>query len=67
MDWNQIETKWAVMARRIRADVPCGKPDEGLVALRLGDKVDVPKRIVIKGAVAVNIKITQTRSPVLIP
>lgn len=25
MDWNQIETKWAEMARRIRADAQCGE------------------------------------------
>ena len=28
MDWNQIETKWSAMARRIRADAPCGPTQE---------------------------------------
>ncbi len=31
MDWNQIETKWSAMARRIRADVQCGVPDDILL------------------------------------
>lgn len=25
MDWKEIETKWAEMARRIRADAVCGE------------------------------------------
>ena len=32
MRWNQIEAKWAVMARRIRADVPYRFHDDGMVA-----------------------------------
>ena len=27
MNWDQIEVKWAEMARRVRADAPFGKPD----------------------------------------
>ncbi len=64
MDWTQIETKWAVMARRIRADVPCGKAEDNMVVRRLGGKDDMPKRIIIKGGVAVSVEITQTRNSV---
>ncbi len=28
MEWTQIEIKWAAMARRVRADVPCTQQDE---------------------------------------
>ena len=43
MDWNQIEAKWAAMARRVRSDLPDiihGRPDEDPLTTPPGDLPD---------------------------
>lgn len=34
MNWDQIESKWAAMTRRVRADWPTDKPDAAPKPLR---------------------------------
>ncbi|MES2913541.1 MAG: hypothetical protein V4753_00365 [Pseudomonadota bacterium] len=34
MNWDQIETKWAAMTRRVRADWPIERPDPSSKASR---------------------------------
>ncbi len=63
MDWNQIETKWAVMARRIRADVRCGKMDESILMLRRVGKDGANARVVVTQTVSVTANVTQKREP----
>ncbi len=63
MDWNQIETKWAVMARRIRADVQCGKTDESMIMRRRRAKDDVARKIVAKENAAASTEGAQKRNP----
>ena len=48
MDWNQIEIKWAVMARRIRADVQCGKADDAISRAAHRARLRGAKRVVAK-------------------
>ncbi len=67
MDWNQIETKWAVMARRIRADVKCGKTDETVIPRRRGRTDDAGRSIVVKEIVAGSAADVQKRDPVSTP
>lgn len=67
MDWNQIETKWAVMARRIRADVQCGKSDESLVLRRTVHADDASGRIIAKETTTLTIDISQPHDPVSLP
>lgn len=64
MDWDQIETKWAVMARRIRADVQCGKLDDSMILRRRRAKDEVARRIVAKETVAASAEIAKKRNPV---
>ncbi|WP_223427176.1 hypothetical protein [Tateyamaria pelophila] len=64
MDWDQIEIKWAVMARRIRADVLCGKADDSVPALRHLGKTEGSAGVVVKQSVAASTAITQKREPV---
>lgn len=64
MDWDQIEIKWAVMARRIRADVQCGKADDSVLALRHLGKTEGSAGVVVKQSVAASTAITQKREPV---
>lgn len=66
MDWDQIEIKWAVMARRIRADVQCGKADDSVLALRHLGKTEGSAGVVVKQSVAASTVITQKREPVSI-
>jgi len=63
MDWKQIETNWAVMARRIRADVHCGKIDDGEVLHRRTGKCEAAEIVVAQQVVAVSIESTQKRNP----
>lgn len=63
MDWDQIESKWAVMARRIRADVRCGTTDDGVLVLRRVSKDQVSKKVVVTPGVSVTTDITQKREP----
>ena len=64
MDWYQIETKWAAMARRIRADAQCGKTDGGVVLQRRAREVEVANSVVAKQIAAASTENTQKRSPV---
>lgn len=64
MNWDQIEIKWAVMARRIRADVQCGKADDSVLALSHLDKTERSAGVVVKQSVAASTAITQKREPV---
>lgn len=67
MDWNQIETKWAVMARRIRADVQCGKSDEAVVLRRSAHADDAAGRIIVTETTTLTIDVNQSRDPVALP
>jgi hypothetical protein len=64
MDWKQIETNWAVMARRIRADAQCGKIDDGTILQHRKCKVEVAESIVAKQIAAVSTEFAQKRNPV---
>jgi hypothetical protein len=64
MDWKQIETNWAVMARRIRADVHCGIIDDGQVLHHRTGKGETTEIVVAQQVVAVSIEITQKHNPV---
>lgn len=64
MDWDQIETKWAAMARRIRADVHCEKTDGGVILQRRAGKVEAAKSVVTKEIAAASTENTRKRSPV---
>ncbi len=64
MDWNQIETKWSAMARRIRADVQCGVPDDILVLRHCEAKQPVAGSIAIKDNCPEDIGIPQKRGEV---
>lgn len=59
MNWEQIEAKWAVMARRVRADVPCGRTQDTIL---LQDRTDVREAAIggiSRHDVAASIEITQ--------
>ena len=61
MDWNQIETKWSAMARRIRADAPCGPTQEiALLPDKLGQRA-IPKAIVANQGVAALTSVVEIR------
>lgn len=69
MDWKQIESNWAVMARRIRADVHCGKIDDSVVLHRRAGKSETAESVVAQQVVAQQIaavrpEIAQKRNPV---
>lgn len=66
MDWNQIETKWAVMARRIRADVPMERTQDRIAARRLSGNEDM-RASMANEAVVGKIEITRKRNPVSMP
>ena len=67
MDWNQIETKWAVMARRIRADVQCGKTDEAVVLRRTVQADDAGGRVTLKETTTLTIDVSQPSAPASLP
>jgi hypothetical protein len=67
MNWTDIQSEWAMMAQRIRADVPCGAAAEGMAAIRLVGSDDPIRTIVGKEAATGNIEITQKRSPLSTP
>ena len=64
MDWKQIESNWAAMAQRIRADVQCGKTADGVALQRRIIKVEVGKSVVAKQVVSVNTEIAAKRKQV---
>lgn len=64
MDWKQIETNWAAMTRRCRADVNCGKVDDDVVVLRRLNKTEPPKIVGGKQIVTASIEAPQERDPV---
>lgn len=63
MEWKQIETKWAAMTRRIRADYIADRIERPGASLR-----DLPRRDAISAAMADSIsgtaKDTDLKSPV---
>ncbi len=59
MDWKQIETKWAEMARRIRADAQCGERIANVNSERLAGKSEATKNVVAKQISAVSVEIRQ--------
>lgn len=63
MDWKQIETKWAAMARRCRADVNCGKVDDDVVVLRRVNKTEVSKHVTVQQIATEGIEVPQERDP----
>lgn len=63
MDWKQIETKWAEMARRIRADVDCGMPDGSAALRRRSDKHEIVERTRADQIVVVATEVPQDRDP----
>jgi hypothetical protein len=65
MDWKQIETKWAEMARRVCADARCGESIDSAGSEFLASKGETPKNVVAKQNPAVNDKISQKRQRVL--
>ena len=64
MDWKQIETNWALMARRIRADAQCGVTDDGVVLQRRRVKGEAPKGAAAKKITAMSTESAQKRDPV---
>ncbi len=64
MDWKQIETNWAVMARRIRADAQCGLTDDGVVLQRRTVKGEATKGVAAKQIAAMSTENAQKRNPV---
>ena len=46
MDWDQIESKWAAMTRRVRADLPPCLADGKGASLRRSAKVAVKTTVV---------------------
>lgn len=63
MDWKQIETQWAIMARRIRADVHCGLMDDGEVLQRPTVKGEATKGVAAKKIAAMSAESAQKRDP----
>ncbi len=64
MDWKQIETNWALMARRIRADAQCGVTDDGGVLQRRRVKGEATKGVAAKQITAMSTESAQKRDPV---
>ncbi len=62
MDWDQIKTNWTEMARRIRADVHCGKIDDGAVLQRPAGKGDAAKSAGTTRLAAMSAEITRKRN-----
>jgi len=67
MEWKLIETKWAAMTRRIRADAPFHASDDGLIATRSSRKTDVGAGPEVNEIVAVGTEAMQKRNPVSTP
>ncbi len=64
MDWKQIETKWAAMAQRCRADVNCRKVEYDVVVLRRADKTEEAMNVGIKQIATAGIEAPQKCDPV---
>ncbi len=64
MEWKQIETKWAAMARRIRADAQCGKVDDSVVILRRVSKAEVANNAAVSQISSTGSAVPQKRDPV---
>ena len=67
MEWKLIETKWAAMARRIRADAPFVASDDGPVAIRSSRRADSGPGAVVTGIAAPGTETVQKRNPVSTP
>lgn len=59
MNWEQIETKWAAMARRICADVPCGRTEDNILLQDRADARQAVINVISRQSVAASIQITQ--------
>ena len=59
MNWEQIEAKWAVMARRVRADVPCGRTQDTILLQDRADAREAAIKVISRQGVSANIQITQ--------
>ncbi len=64
MEWKQIETKWAAMARRIRADAQCGIVDDSVVILRRVSKAEVARNAGVSQIAGTGNTAPQKRDPV---
>ncbi len=64
MDWKQIETKWAEMARRIRADARCGESIDGAGSECRVRKSETTKNVVAKQIAVVSSETSQKRQTV---
>ncbi len=67
MDWIQIESKWAAMTRRVRADAPISKVDaitttRTTTTLRRAAKVDVRPSHLAEQATSAIIDLQKTMS-----
>ena len=65
MDWNQIETKWSAMARRIRADAPCGPTKGTTLSPDQVSQRAASKGVVVNQGVAALTNIPENRKPEL--
>ena len=59
MNWEQIEAKWAVMARRVRADVPCGRTQDTILLQDRADAREAAINVISRQGVSASIQITQ--------
>ncbi|MGV8951451.1 MAG: hypothetical protein ACOH2M_10145 [Cypionkella sp.] len=59
MNWEQIEAKWAVMARRVRADVPCGRKQDTTLLQDRADAREAAINVISRQGVSSSIEITQ--------
>ena len=59
MNWEQIEAKWAVMARRVRADVPCGRTQDTILLQDRADAREAAIKVISRQGVSASIQITQ--------
>lgn len=61
MDWDQIESKWVAMTRRVRSDLPVGRVDLVTMSRRRVTPVDAKGPAVLdKRASVVNSATSQT-------
>ncbi len=64
MDWKQIETKWAAMARRISADAACGEINDSAPLERRAGKDEATRNVIAKQIDVVRSEATKKRDTV---
>ncbi|MDZ4136578.1 MAG: hypothetical protein U1D06_13435 [Paracoccaceae bacterium] len=62
MEWKQIESNWAAMARRICADAKCGTQTETATPQHRTGKDNVAKSVMSKQIVATSIEVTKKQN-----